>query len=129
MAGSILAHTNLVIAHFNGSSALLDLFHRFSDVVIPSIVLGELYFGAARSARAAENTKKVDEVSRLFPVAACDAATGQHYGQIKHLLRQKGTPIPENDIWIAALATQHSASLATRDAHFSAVAGLSIETW
>lgn len=58
-----------------------------------------------------------------------DTATGQAYGQIKSALRAKGRPIPENDIWIAAIAMQYNLVLATRDEHFREVDGLVIETW
>ena len=51
------------------------------------------------------------------------------YGQIKNNLRAKGRPIPENDIWIAALAKQYGLTLVTRDGHFGEVDGLAIEAW
>ncbi len=50
-------------------------------------------------------------------------------GQIKDELRQKGRPIPENDIWIAAITQQHNLSLSTRDAHFEHIDHLSIVVW
>ncbi|MBN1284239.1 MAG: PIN domain-containing protein [Anaerolineae bacterium] len=53
----------------------------------------------------------------------------QRLGEIKNELQAKGRPIPENDIWIAAIAKQHDLTLATRDAHFGAVDGLQTETW
>jgi len=56
-----------------------------------------------------------------------DAA--RYYGQIKELLRQKGKPIPENDIWIAASAIQYALTLATRDLHFDSVDGLQLSRW
>lgn len=48
---------------------------------------------------------------------------------IKTLLREKGQPIPENDIWIAAIAEQHGLTLVTKDAHFDAIDHLKIEKW
>lgn len=56
-------------------------------------------------------------------------ATCINYGLIKASLRKKGKPIPENDIWIAAIAMQHSLVVATRDKHFDEVDGLSTEEW
>ena len=47
-----------------------------------------------------------------------DRTTAQHYGQLKADLRTLGRPLPENDIWIAALALQHNLVVVTRDAHF-----------
>jgi tRNA(fMet)-specific endonuclease VapC len=55
--------------------------------------------------------------------------TAKHYAQIRHVLRVKGRPIPENDIWIAAVAIQYGLILLTRDAHFQAVDGLSLKSW
>ena len=58
-----------------------------------------------------------------------DAETARQYGEIKESLRAKGRPIPENDIWIAAIAFQYQLSLVTRDQHFSEIKGLAIKTW
>jgi tRNA(fMet)-specific endonuclease VapC len=62
-------------------------------------------------------------------VLPCDATTARLYGEIKASLRSKGRPIPENDIWNAAVAQQHGLSLVTRDEHFNNVAGLAAEAW
>ena len=59
----------------------------------------------------------------------CDTATAQQYGDIKNQLRAKGRPIPENDIWIAAIAMQYQLTLVARDGHFHEVDGLQVETW
>jgi len=62
-------------------------------------------------------------------VLACDQATAREYGQIKARLRAKGRPLPENDIWIAAIARLHGLTLVTRDQHFREVEGLAWEAW
>jgi len=62
-------------------------------------------------------------------VLACDTETAREYGQIKNSLRAKGKPIPENDIWIAAIAIQYDLTLVTRDGHFTEIEGLATETW
>jgi tRNA(fMet)-specific endonuclease VapC len=69
-------------------------------------VLRELYYGARKSAHSVRNLTSVDELAASIKVQDCDAATAQHYGQIKYRLRVKGRPIPENDIWIASVARQ-----------------------
>ena len=51
------------------------------------------------------------------------------YGQIKNALKMKGRPLPENDVWIAAIARQHKLPLVTQDAHFSHIDNLHIESW
>lgn len=61
----------------------------------------------------------------LLPVAE----TAEAYGRLKFQLRRKGRPIPENDLWIAALCVQHGRTLVTRDAHFAEVEGLATASW
>ena len=53
----------------------------------------------------------------------------QRYGKVKNGLRKKGRPIPENDIWIAAIAFQHDLTLVSRDEHFKEVENLKLEKW
>ena len=62
-------------------------------------------------------------------VVALDVDTARLYGAIKNQLRRNGTPIPDNDIWIAALAQQHGAVIVTRDSHFDAVENLAVVRW
>ena len=64
-----------------------------------------------------------------MPVLGCDAHTARHYGQIKDDLRRKGQPIPENDIWIAAIALRHGLTLVTRDVHLSKIDALPLAAW
>jgi tRNA(fMet)-specific endonuclease VapC len=100
-----------------------------AEVFVPAIVLGELYYGAHKSSRVAENIAKINKFAANNTVMVSDTATAQAYGQIKNSLRAKGRPIPENDIWIAAIAMQYNLALVTRDSHFGEVDGLVIETW
>lgn len=69
--------------------------------------------------------KAVEERVTIVP---CDQATAEKYGRIRHALKVNGRPIPDNDIWIAALAIQHSLTLVTRDAHFQEVESLSLQS-
>jgi tRNA(fMet)-specific endonuclease VapC len=99
------------------------------EVFIPSIAIGELYYGARKSGRTQENLARVDELVANSAVLGCDAETARRYGEVKNGLRLKGRPLPENDIWIAALALQHNLTLVTRDAHFQEVENLQAVTW
>jgi tRNA(fMet)-specific endonuclease VapC len=56
-------------------------------------------------------------------------AAADHYGQLRAALARAGTPIPENDIWIAAIATEYRLPVAARDPHFDRVAGLQVWKW
>jgi len=128
-----LLDTNIVIALFAQEAIVLQQLNQALAVFIPSIVLGELYYGAAKSANAATNAatniRRVEELAARSAIVACDSETAQRYGQLKNDLRAKGRPLPENDIWVSALALQHGLVLVTRDAHFQEAAGLSVVAW
>ena len=64
-----------------------------------------------------------------YNVLYIDEASARAYGNIKASLRKKGTPIPENDIWIAALAHRSELIIVTRDSHFKEIESISIENW
>lgn len=128
MPGKVLLDTNVIIALFAGDMALSQHFTE-AEVLVSSTVLGELYYGAYKSAHAAANLSRIEQFAAAIQVLSCDDMTAQHYGQVKDRLRTKGRPIPENDIWIAAIAQQYSLSLATRDEHFKDVDGLALENW
>jgi tRNA(fMet)-specific endonuclease VapC len=79
------------------------------------------------SSRVQENMKRLDEFARTMIVLPCDSATSTCYAAVKFDLRQKGRPIPENDVWIAAIARQYGLRLISRDAHFEKVDGLDLD--
>lgn len=129
MSGRFLLDTNIVIAIFAEEPILLQRLAEAEEVFVPTIVLGELYYGARKSTHAEANVAQIEEFSVTAVILGCDPVTARHYGWIKNDLRTKGRLIPENDIWIAAVAQQHDLSLVSRDAHFSAVADLTVEAW
>jgi tRNA(fMet)-specific endonuclease VapC len=128
MAGKFLLDTNVIIALFAGDKRVTA---RLADaeIVVPSTALGELYYGARKSAHAAANLASIERFAAAVQVLNCDALTARTYGDVRHRLGLKGRPIPENDIWIAAIAVQHGLTLATRDDHFNDVDDLRCENW
>lgn len=103
-----------------GDASAVELIERADEVLLPFIVLGELRAGFAVGTQGAKN----ESVLRRFlikpgvRVLYADEQTLHHYAAIYRQLRKQGTPIPTNDIWIAALVLQHSLVLCARDAHF-----------
>jgi tRNA(fMet)-specific endonuclease VapC len=128
MSGKLL-DTNAIVALQKNEPAFLAFLQQSDDLFIPAVVIGELYYGAANSERVTENTKVIDDLASENAILACDTATARLYGQIRHTLRIKGNPIPENDVWIAAIAMQYGLTLVTRDAHFQEIPGLAVEGW
>lgn len=129
MNGKYLLDTSVIIDLFGDDAAIRARLGQAPEIFVPSIAIGELSYGARKSARPQQNLAQVDEFVMNSIVLAADVETARHYGEIKTALRLKGRPLPENDIWIAAIASQHSLTLASRDAHFSAVENLRVETW
>jgi len=129
MNGRFLLDTNIIIALFAQELPIQEHLGQAEEVFVPSIVLGELYFGAHKSTRVEENVTRVDEFAASSAILVCDTETARRYGAIKSRLREIGRPIPENDLWIAVIAQQYDLILVTRDAHFSVVERLNIETW
>jgi tRNA(fMet)-specific endonuclease VapC len=129
MHGRFLLDTNIIIAIFASDAAVKTCLVEADEVFVSSIAIGELCFGARRSARVQDNLARVDDFAINNVVLACDTETARQYGEIKERLHARGRPIPENDIWIAAIALQHDLTLVTRDAHFEAVDGLRLAAW
>ena len=129
MSGSCLLDTNIIIALFASEEVVRGSFAQAGEVFVPSIVVGELYYGARKSVRTTKNLSRIDELVAESAMMVCDAETAQHYGEVKNKLRLKGRPLPENDIWIAALALQHNLTLVTRDAHFQEIENLQVVAW
>jgi tRNA(fMet)-specific endonuclease VapC len=100
---------------------------RFDQLLLPAVVLGELYYGAQNGKRVAENIQRLQALISRCQIVEVDGAAAEIYGRVRLELKRAGTPIPENDLWIAATCLAKNISLATRDAHFSAVTGLRAE--
>jgi len=96
---------------------------------LPLNALGELLYGVYRSSFREKGLKQVEEFLRICFVLEPNERTAYIYGRIKADLSQRGRPIPENDVWIAAIALEHDLPVATRDPHFSLVQGLTVLPW
>lgn len=124
-----LLDTNIVSAWLQGDTPIADNIDKATAVYIPIIVIGELYYGASFSTQVQKNTENVKKLTSHYQILSIDEETTVMYGNIKALLRKKGKPIPENDIWIAAIAMQFNLSLVTRDKHFTEIEGMLQEAW
>ena len=128
-SGRFLLDTNIVIALLKGDDTVLSNMDRALEVFIPVVALGELFFGAAKSGRPVENRARVERFAAGSAIVSCDPDIAREYGRVKQQLRERGRPLPENDIWIAAAAVRHGMVLVTRDRHFQEVEGLQTADW
>jgi tRNA(fMet)-specific endonuclease VapC len=129
MNGRYIIDTNIIVGLFANEDAICTRFHSGTNIVLPSIVLGELYYGAFKSMKTGENLRKINRLVAEKIILSCDAGTAYEYGRLRNEQRMKGKPLPENDLWIAALAMQHNLIMASRDKHFADIDGLKWECW
>ena len=116
----IVLDTNRYVDLCKGVDETVELLEQAEEILMPFVVLGELRAGFVRGRREAENERVLrrfllkDGVRVLF----ADDQTTHHYASVFRQLRKQGTPIPTNDMWIAALVLQHNVVLHARDQHF-----------
>lgn len=129
MSGRYLLDTNIIIALFANEAIVKTNLAQANEVFVPSFVIGELCYGARKSGRVQANLARIDELVASSTILGCDVETARQYGEVKNKLRLKGRPLPGNDVWIAALALQHTLILVTPDAHFQEVESLQTVPW
>ena len=129
MAGELLLDTCAIIAFIRSDPAVAVRIRSTSQNYFSIVSHGELRFGALLSLRVADNLWQIEAFGTTCVMLNADKATAVLYADIKNQLKTKGRMIPDNDLWIAATAIQHSLPLLTNDQHFRAVDGLTLETW
>jgi predicted nucleic acid-binding protein len=123
---SLLLDTNAYVALMQGHPGVAGRVRHAESLLISAVVAGELIFGFQNGSRQEENMADLkafldNPYVEFLPVSL---TTADRFGRIAASLRRKGTPIPTNDIWIAAHALQSGAELLSFDRHFAAVDGL-----
>jgi tRNA(fMet)-specific endonuclease VapC len=116
----VLLDTSAYSALFRGDENVKVVLQEVAEAALTPVILGELLAGFSRGRFEARNRELLKEFLatprvRVYPV---DGETSERYAAIWLHLRQQGTPIPTNDLWIAASAMQHGLSLLTADRHF-----------
>ena len=124
----ILLDTNAYAAFLSGDEQVLNALAEADTVYMSVIVLGELYAGFRGGNRPRENKGLLAQFLQKPTVHILNATaeTADVFGQIKHTLKDAGTPIPINDVWIASQAMETGAVVVTYDTHFHHVPGLRI---
>ena len=121
--------TNALSAFADGNDALGAVLMPFRRLALPVTVLGEYRYGLLSSRKRVRLEEWLDELLGEIRVLEATPRTAAGYAQVRHQLRAAGTPIPENDVWIAAAAIEHRLPLVSRDQHFKAVKGLDVLAW
>lgn len=117
----VVLDTNRYVDFCRNEPDALAIVQRASTLLLPFVVIAELHAGFQYGAKRGKNEEVLrlfmssSRVKRLYP----DETTINLYAGLYVQMRHQGTPIPTHDLWIAALAIQYNALLATRDAHFN----------
>lgn len=124
----LVLDTNAYVDFVDGQTDVAELVQTAEQVLMSVIVIGELLYGFFGGTRFTENMQTLQAFLEnphvsLLPVTA---TTSQHFGEIANTLKQKGTPIPTNDVWIAAQTRELGATLLSRDKHFQRIPELTV---
>jgi predicted nucleic acid-binding protein len=125
----VILDTNGLSAIADGEAALEPILRKAAEVSVPVIVLGEYRYGIQQSRDRRRYEQWLTESIRNYRVLDVDEETAISYAALRSELKRAGTPIPSNDLWIAALCRQHSFSLLSRDRYFDLVRGIERIDW
>ena len=122
----ILIDTNAYTAFMTGDERVLDVLAEAGTTFLSAIVIGELYAGFPGGSRLRENRAQLTSFLQKSTVRVLDvtAETAEVFGQIKNTLKKAGTPIPLNDVWLAAQAIETGSVMVSYDTHFGKVEGI-----
>jgi tRNA(fMet)-specific endonuclease VapC len=125
----MILDTNGLSALAEGDPRLEPILRRATQIAVPVIVLGEYRYGIQQSRERQRYEHWLVEYLSKFRVLDVEEQTTTSYAAVRGELKRAGTPIPSNDVWIAALCRQHSLPLLSRDRHFDLVPGLHRIDW
>ena len=123
----IVMDTNAYTGFVRGDSKIFECLQGADQIILPAPVVGELLYGFRGGSRAQRNRQQLNQflARPVAHFAETNREVCERYALVFHQLKQKGKPIPTNDIWIAAHALALGADLLSSDRHFAAVDGLS----
>ena len=125
----MILDTNALSATADNSPGITEALSKADPAAIPVIVLGEYRFGVAQSRKRIDLEEWLVKSLPAFRILEVTMDTADYYADLRVELKRAGTPIPSNDIWIAALSRQHRMPVLSRDRHFDTVAGLRRIDW
>lgn len=122
----ILLDTNAYAAFMAGDGQVLDALADAAETLVSVVVIGELLAGFRGGSRLRDNRQQLASFlgKPTVGIAEVGQETAEIFGEVKDALRRAGTPIPINDVWLAAQAMEAGAIVITYDEHFEKVPGL-----
>lgn len=109
-----------------GNTKILELLNNCAEIIVPAATYAELTYGFLRGGKLNENESMLNAFLQEERVSyqPVTQSIAERWGYVKASLAKNGTPIPDNDIWIAATALETGARLISYDRHFDSVGGL-----
>lgn len=121
-----LMDTNVIVQVLNGDRELINELSKISSLCTCTVVLGELMYGAAKSAHVVQNKQNAKSFCSRYPLLGVSNIVAEFYGEIKKDLLSHGNVMPENDMWIAATALANDMTVITQDKHFEHIQNLMV---
>lgn len=125
----MILDTNALSAFADGNSAIKSLLEGADVLLFPVIVIGEFRYGIEASRKKEAYIAWLSQFVLPRYVLAINNETALHYVDIRHELKRAGRPIPQNDLWIAALVREHDMPLLSKDLHFKEIPGVECVSW
>ena len=125
----MILDTNALSAWAEQDASALRLIEAQPFLCLPVVVLGEFRFGLRGSRKRSVIEPQLDFLEQTVRVLDITRETATVYATVRFELKQRGKPIPENDVWIASLARQHGLSVMSQDVHFDAIPGIQRLCW
>jgi len=125
----VILDTNAVSAILAGDNFIRARLPPGERQHLPVVVIAEYQYGMLGSKRRKKLESGFERLESQSIILPSDRETADMYAAIRHGLKLRGRPIPEIDLWIAALARQHSLQIVSRDAHFDHVEGIERVSW
>ncbi|MBS1829522.1 MAG: type II toxin-antitoxin system VapC family toxin [Acidobacteria bacterium] len=125
----MILDTNAISALADGDPSVGELLEQATVVALPVVALGEYRYGIQQSRHHARYEAWLEELVQNVTVLEIGSETAKRYSSLRMKLKNKGHPIPANDLWIAALAEQFAMPVLSQDKHFDVVPGVRRIGW
>ncbi len=122
----LIIDTSAYVGFKRNIADVVEFITQAEHIIFSPVVVGELLFGFRSGSMFKENLNDLDAflAHETVELASINRITADRYSRIATELKRQGTPIPSNDLWIAAQSMEHGAELVTSDRHFQRIPGL-----
>lgn len=121
--------TNIIIGFLKNDKSIVSKLKIEKNINTSVITIGEMSYGAKNSNNPLKNMELYNEFFKYCNIFEITRKTSEYYADIRFELKKVGKPIPENDIWIAAIAKENDMVIVTRDKHLKDIDFIATEEW